>query len=904
MLVAIPAVFFLLAWLAAAVRVGLRQGFVVATILATAGVVAATELLSLGAWLRSPGLLAFWGGAVVVVALWLLRRSELQCCRRRLPELWRGAGRAWGVGRLELVGMAVVLGTVLLIGLVSPPNNWESMAYRMVRAVMWVQHGSVAAYATPYIHQIYYPPLGAYQVTHMLSLGSGDWFVHIPAWVALAGCPLAASLLARELKQGMRTQLLAAVVASTLPMALLQGSSTQGNLQAAYWVLCFVLLLAQHLHRPARWRLACCGAAAGFAVLAKPTAYVVVPVAAAALGAYGALACRQPRRTLVALAVAAAIAVGANLGHYTRNWQTFGHPVLPPTGYESLNDRFDLTVLTSNLLRNSLVHWSLPSAAFSESVLKAASAALGGIPEPRAATAGRTLSEAGLPYRINEGETPNFLHHWLLFAAAIGLVMQARRHGAASPRLLNYLLAGWLASIVAFSAVLQWEYWNSRYHVMLFMLGAPLAAVFLSRVLAVRARPQSPSDDWRTRAGALILLIASVPWLLFKENAPLLPSPAADRPTTSIFSRRREEGYFSWLGGRVTYRRHVDLAEQIVALQADEVGLEVGLPWVASTYPLIALVNERRKGTRFAYVGIDGDNPTAALQRPGRPHVLVKAAGRWAWANFDSWRYQRVWTHPDGTALLRRRGPLQVVELDKLDALWSRRLEARVCEAALAPGGAGAFLQDDLLVYVGVRRPLGGERPPVVGLGRVPVAERLFETNQRALGPTRKLRSFPRPTMWERSNDDGTWTVLPNNGASNKVTPRPADIRARLRATTVTDCGGRRWHNTAGPSAPVAPRDGSGEPQPPVRHERPRQMVVRAEFRAPGTPPEGDQRVMRTEVALHFRQVPTFGAAGVVAIRIGPAHLQRLHVTDVGIDGRVRWQQSLPIPARTPRGGE
>ena len=42
MLVAIPALFFLLVWLAAAIRVGLRQGFIVATVVATAGVVAVT----------------------------------------------------------------------------------------------------------------------------------------------------------------------------------------------------------------------------------------------------------------------------------------------------------------------------------------------------------------------------------------------------------------------------------------------------------------------------------------------------------------------------------------------------------------------------------------------------------------------------------------------------------------------------------------------------------------------------------------------------------------------------------------------------------------------------------------------------------------------------------------------
>lgn len=902
MLVAIPALFFLLVWLAAAIRVGLRQGFIVATVVATAGVVAVTELLSVAVSLGRPGLLVFWTAAAVVAALWFLRRSERQRCRHRLPNLRLGIGRAWAIGRLELVGVAIVLATVLLVALVSPPNSWESMADGMMRVAMWLQQGSVAAYATPSLAQIYRPPLVSYQIAQLLSLGGGDWFANVPEWLALAGCPVAASLLARELMQRLRVQLVAAVVAVTLPMALLQGSSTQGNLLAAYWVLCAVLLLAQHLRSPARWRLVCCGSAAGFALLAASTAFVVLPAAAVALGLYGGVARRQPRRALVALAAAVAIALVVNVGHLARNWLVFDHPVSPMVSGQ-MNERFDLTVLMANLMRNSLVHWSLPSAAFGERTLSAVSAALGGIPEPEAATAGLPLEESRLPYRIGETETPNFLHHWLLVASAIGLLMQLVRRGA-SPPLLSYLLAGWLASVVGFSAVLQWQYWGSRHHTMLFMLGAPLAAVFLGRAFGCPRTPQRPRGDWRLRGASLVLLIASVPWLLFKESAPLLAAPAAGTQSASIFARSRAEAYFAQIGGPSSYRDHVVLADQIVALQQAEIGLDIswsgGASWIRFSYPLLALVRERREDAEFSYVYIDAEDPTAIFQ-DARPRVLVKAGGP---LTFRHERYRRLWTQPDGTMILRRwPRPLRVLRPDQLADRWSRRIEAGICEAALGADGPGAFLHDDLLIYVGVRRPNAvGERPPVVELWSPPIAGQPFQASQGALGRTRLLRSFAMPPMWERSNDDGAWTVLANTGRGNEIIPKPADVGARLRATMVSDCGGRRWYSTSAPSPPVAAATSWARSGRSLRQEAPEQLVVRAERRASAA--AGRRRVTRPEIALNHRQVPTLVTLAVVAIRFDPKRLVRLHIADVAPDGRVLWQQSLPIPEALASAGE
>ena len=83
-------------------------------------------------------------------------------------------------------------------------------------------------------------------------------------------------LIAKELKQSFPTQILGAVIAVTLPMGLVQGSSSQGNLVVAFWLLVFIVFTLQYFKNLSSVGLVCDGLTFGFVLLSKGTAYALL----------------------------------------------------------------------------------------------------------------------------------------------------------------------------------------------------------------------------------------------------------------------------------------------------------------------------------------------------------------------------------------------------------------------------------------------------------------------------------------------------------------------------------------------------------------------------------------------------------------------------------------------------
>lgn len=479
------------------------------------GVVVVTEGLgALGALAFGPAALA-WGLLGALAALPALTgrpRRPGGGARRALP---------WPIP-WPVVGVATVMAIAGVIALVAPPNTFDSMTYHMSRVAHWARNGSVAHYPTHITFQLSHPPWAEFAILQFQILTGGDRLANLVQWASMVGSAIGASLIAARLGAGTRAQLATAVVAATIPMGILQASSTQNDYAVAFWLVCFVAhVLARD--RLARWGWL--GASLGLALLTKSTAMAFAPPFVLWL-ILSELRTRR-WRALPGLAAVALVVVALNAPHVGRNIGTHGTP-LPERRYFG-SDLYSPAALASTVLRNAALHVGTPDPSVNAALTRALDAAhrwLGVEPSDwRTTVLGATFEVR--PARVHEDTAGNPLHLALVAAAAMVLLLSR----AGGRRALGLYAIALASAFLLFSLGLRWMPFHSRLQLPLFVLAAPLVGA----VLGAGARV----------GGALmaVLLLASLPWLALNTPRPLVGPDG-------IFRRDRVSQYFAnapWL---------------------------------------------------------------------------------------------------------------------------------------------------------------------------------------------------------------------------------------------------------------------------------------------------------------------------------------------------------------------
>ena len=623
MAIVIPAVFFstLLCAFAGTGRYDLRQSFVYAATIYTLCLVFATELFSIWNVLGFGTLLAFWTGLTIISSLYLYFYGNRQAVLQTLNGAWirfRASKVLWAV--------ALVWSFILAIAVVYPPNNWDSMTYHMARVPSWIQQGSINFFPTATLQQLHQPPLAEWNILHLQILSGGDWFANTVQWLALVGCGLGTSLIARELKQPFRVQVLALVIAATLPMGLLQGSSTQNDLVVSFWLLAFVLFALQYLRKPTVGRMSFCGLALGFALLTKGTAYVVAPLLAAMLLLYGIIHTQgaRPRMKLAsAVVVFMAIAILLNSSHWARNWGLFRHPW--PSDQRNYNVEVNVSIVWSNLVRHAALHLGVPSDQMNAITLDIIRGILGNLIDiPEATWPNQSLRIA---FSKHEDYAGNFLHFWVLAVSLLGIVLFGRRFQFSTPTV--YLALAIVLGALFYSSILRWDPWASRRHTTLFMLGAPIAAIFVS---SLGARMSGHFTK--------IFLIMSVPWVFFNETRPIYSDDGQ-----VIFSVDRTEAHFYYFPELL--QPYVD----VLFYLKEHMPTEVGIDPVHHEYPIRVLMREYLESiSRVEHISIR--NISRRLRSDDYiPQYIISTSD--AVENIEGVSYRIVWISPEVIVLAR-----------------------------------------------------------------------------------------------------------------------------------------------------------------------------------------------------------------------------------------------------------
>jgi 4-amino-4-deoxy-L-arabinose transferase-like glycosyltransferase len=499
-----------------------RQAFLGAAICFGILLAAITELLSLFTAISYISLLFCWGGIIFIVSIYLQRHWD--SARFAPPKL---------ESPLMLIGIAYILATTLLIALVSPPNNFDSMTYHMARVVHWIQNGSVAHYPTHITRQLYSSPGAEYAIMHLQILGGGDLFANLVQWFAMCGSIIGTSLIAKEFGASNRIQVLTAVLTATVPMGILQATSTQNDLVVAFWLVSFVYFGNLLIRTPAMTVALACGGSLGLAILTKGSAYIFAfPLLLWLLGS-GLTAHR--RRFIKPIIVAGVIAISLNAGHYWRNYALWGNP-LATDGEKLTNDHITIRATVSNLTRNIASHtWTpIPSmnnlqfqgVAFVHEFL--------GIELSDPATSFNEVIFSPAKTSMDEDYAGNGLHLLLVLVSIVALILRRK----SLPRAMIPYALSLAAGFLLYCMLLKWQPWGTRLQLPLFVLASPLTALALP----------FGNRSWAVSTMAAIMLFCSTPWLFGNQTRPLWGYHSilsADRESLYFAKRSQLQPYYS-----------------------------------------------------------------------------------------------------------------------------------------------------------------------------------------------------------------------------------------------------------------------------------------------------------------------------------------------------------------------
>ena len=482
-----------------------------------------------------------------------------------------------------LGGVAVVLAIVGITALIAPPNTWDSMAYHMARVMHWLQNRSLAHYPTVFLPQLYQCPWAEMAIAQFQLLSGGDRFANLVQWFSMAGSLLGTSLIAQQLGANLRGQIFSVVVAVTIPMGILQGSSTQNDYVAAFWLvsLAYYVLLSIQQQRIFAAEI---GASVGLAILTKGTAYIYAfPFLIWLLWSLGKQLSWKIWKPAATIAL---IFLLLNLGHYWRNIDLFGNPLGTGAGEETYtNETFSLLIFLSNIVRNVSLHLGTPidtlNRIIEQSITFLHTIVGLDVNDPQTTAWGDFRIHGLSRWEDNAG---NPLHLFLILSTLVLCFTRKslRRHRY----LLAYLLVV-TSTFLLFCLLLKWQPWHSRLQLPIFMLFSAAIGVVLSRSVSYKV----------ANSVAVALLVSAFLWVFFNETRPLIVKTRVLNETgniVNIFNTSRTQQYFNYrTGSHVLLEPYLGAVDFVKSRGCTEVGLS--LPYDPWEYPLWVMMQQNQQ---------------------------------------------------------------------------------------------------------------------------------------------------------------------------------------------------------------------------------------------------------------------------------------------------------------------
>jgi hypothetical protein len=481
---------------------GWRTAFLQTIVLMGVMIVAQSELLSLFSALTQLWVAALWGLALIV-SLGFGWRFGL------LVEGWKEViHRLRSLSKLEVLFGSALGAIFLLLSVVaylSPPNNLDSLGYHMSRVVHWAQDRSIAHYAVAYQVQLLNPIMAEITILNLRLLWGSDQLSNFVQWFSMVGSLIGVSLLAGVLGVGRKGQLAAVAFAASVPMGVLQATSTQNDYVTTLWLICLAVFVVQAIKQePGVVELFCIAAPLGLGLLTKGTYYpYAVP-----LGIWLIVHWLRQRQLLAFLkrgALIVAVVVLLNLGFWARNTITFGGP-LGPEKWVSGQTSGDIGVfaLAARLVENTVLNFTPPDKATTRQILAAVRFLF--------AHFYPGIKSFNLIWGWNHEDMAGNPVHLILMAVSLVVLVLLKRAGRVEDRNILWYGLTVLATFFTLALVVHYDQYGTRFQLPFVVSWGPVFGFVLAKL----------GERRLATTAAFLLLLAALPWVFFNRSRPLI----------------------------------------------------------------------------------------------------------------------------------------------------------------------------------------------------------------------------------------------------------------------------------------------------------------------------------------------------------------------------------------------
>ncbi len=585
---------------------------------------AVTEVLSVWHAVRFLSLFGLWGlfDCVLLILFavqWRKYGRQANACQStgREPQGTGEKGRSCGFCRIcgdcwhflkesPYYGILVVIGMIVLVlSLLTTPNNWDSMTYHLPRIAYWAQNRSVEHYATNSVRQISSPVLAEFVNLHVFILCRGrDVLFNLLQAASYLTCAVTVGAIAGRLGCNRVFRFLSMLLFLSMPIAYAEALTTQVDHFASVWLLFFVYLLLDLAERKEKIvfdsssvrKVCTMGLCVAWGYLTKPSVCIGMVIFAVWLLIVCILRKDRVWNLIRLTGCALPCVVLPIVPELLRNFKTFHAYASQTTGARQLVGTLQPTYLLINFMKN--FSFNLPTPLLKDSDVFFAKFATKAAKILQVEIDAESIAENGIEYGLHSANTygcdtaVNPLVMWLFIFCMFWAVITIRKTDWKALR-SGYLFTS-VISFCIFCTVLRWEPFVSRYMIAYLALLCPM---IVSQIQTWTAR-----EDRRHFQAALVGIIGflgvmeavSVSYFHYDIWA---YRGADNRPYGYFASRREPAVYYAALTDEIKAKGYASVG--LYLMKADDY-----------EYPLWMMTD----GCRLEHINVDNESAIYADQ--------------------------------------------------------------------------------------------------------------------------------------------------------------------------------------------------------------------------------------------------------------------------------------------------